>query len=84
MAKDILAIPVSTVASEFAFRTSGRAVDELRSRLGAKTVETLVCAQDWLRASTICIDIEQLLDDVEIYEEEIRRNDLDEAFGGTN
>lgn len=64
MAKDVLAIPVSTVASESAFSTSGRVVDEFRSSLGPKTVEALICAQDWLRASTICIDMEQYLEDV--------------------
>ena len=69
MAKDILAIPVSTVASESAFSTSGRVVDEFRSSLGPKTVEALICAQDWLRASTICIDMEQYLEDVQKYEE---------------
>ena len=69
MAKDILAIPVSTVASESAFSTSGRVVDEFRSSLGPKTVEALICAQDWLRSSTICIDMEQYLEDVQKYEE---------------
>lgn len=68
MAKDILAIPVSTVASESAFSTSGRVVDDFRSSLGFKTVETLICTLDWLRASNVCIDLEQLLDDVEKYE----------------
>ncbi|KAJ9553106.1 hypothetical protein OSB04_017151 [Centaurea solstitialis] len=79
MAKDILAISVYTVASESAFITSGRVVDDFRSSLGPKTVEALICAQDWLRASRICIDIEQYLEDVNKYEEEIGRNDLDET-----
>ncbi|KAI3496628.1 hypothetical protein L1887_38999 [Cichorium endivia] len=80
MAKDILAIPVSTVASESAFSTSGRVVDEFRSSLGAKTVETLICTQDWLRAPNVCIDLEQLLDDVQKYEEAIGRT-IDDTFG---
>nr|KAJ0207169.1 hypothetical protein LSAT_V11C500266440 [Lactuca sativa] len=71
MAKDILAILVSTVASESAFSTSGRVVDDFRSSLGFKIVETLICTHDWLRASNVCIDLEQLLDDVEKYEKEI-------------
>ncbi|KAL4557470.1 hypothetical protein LXL04_035648 [Taraxacum kok-saghyz] len=68
MVKDILAVPVSTVASESAFSTSGRVVDDFRSNLGVKTVEALICTQDWLRASNVCIDLEQLLEDVEKYE----------------
>nr|KAJ0210245.1 hypothetical protein LSAT_V11C400197010 [Lactuca sativa] len=69
MAKDILAILVSTVASESTFSTFGRVVDDFRSNLLPKTVEALICIQDWLRASNFCIDLEQLLDDVEKYEE---------------
>jgi len=56
------------VSSEFAFSTSGRVFDQFRNSLGPKTVESLICAQDWLRASTICIDVEQLMDDMEKYE----------------
>ena len=49
MAKDLLAIPISTVASESVFSTSGRVLDSYRSSLGDKTVECLICTQDWLR-----------------------------------
>ena len=48
IAKDILGIPVSTVASESAFSTSGRLVSPHRSRLHPKTLEALMCAQSWL------------------------------------
>ncbi|KAK2638141.1 hypothetical protein Ddye_025936 [Dipteronia dyeriana] len=48
IARDILAIPVSTVASELAFSTGGRFVGPHRSRLHPKTIEALMCAQDWL------------------------------------
>ncbi|CAI9279607.1 unnamed protein product [Lactuca saligna] len=81
MAKDILAIPVSTVASESTFSTSGRVVDDFRSNLLPKTVEALIFTQDWLRASNVCIDLEQLLEDVEKYEEEISRN-MEDTHGG--
>ena len=66
--KDILANPVSTVASEYAFSTSGRVVDDFRSNFGIKIVEALICTEDWLRASNVCIDLEKLLEDVEKYE----------------
>ena len=49
MALDILAIPVSTVASESAFSTSGRVITPHRSRLSHDTLEALMCAQNWLR-----------------------------------
>ena len=48
VAKDVLAIPVSTVASESAFSTSGRHITPNRNRLHPDTLEALVCAQDWL------------------------------------
>ncbi|XP_038981360.1 zinc finger BED domain-containing protein RICESLEEPER 2-like isoform X1 [Phoenix dactylifera] len=51
MVRDILAIPVSTVASESAFSTAGRVLDDFRSSLSPNTVEVLICAQDWLRDS---------------------------------
>ena len=48
MARDILAIPVSTVASESAFSTSGRVITPHRTRLTHDTLEALMCAQNWL------------------------------------
>ena len=49
IARDILAIPITTVASESAFSTSGRVLSEHRSRLTPKMLEALVCSQSWLR-----------------------------------
>ena len=48
IARDILAIPVSTIASESAFSTSGRLVSPHRNRLHPNTLEALMCAQSWL------------------------------------
>ncbi|XP_076928987.1 zinc finger BED domain-containing protein RICESLEEPER 2-like [Bidens hawaiensis] len=48
MAKDLLAIPISTVASESVFSRSGRVLDSYRSSLGNKTIECLICTKDWL------------------------------------
>ncbi|GJV85813.1 zinc finger BED domain-containing protein RICESLEEPER 2-like protein [Tanacetum coccineum] len=48
IARDILAIPVSTVASESAFSASGRLISPHRSRLHPNTIEALMCAQSWL------------------------------------
>ncbi|XP_031120376.1 zinc finger BED domain-containing protein RICESLEEPER 2-like [Ipomoea triloba] len=49
IARDVLAVPISTVASESAFSTSGRVLDPFRSSLTPKTVEALVCTQDCLK-----------------------------------
>jgi hypothetical protein len=48
MAQDILGVPVSTVASESAFSLAGMVVDKNRCSLLPKTVEVLMCTQDWL------------------------------------
>ncbi|KAI3448823.1 hypothetical protein Pfo_005488 [Paulownia fortunei] len=48
MARDILVIPVSTVASECAFSISGRMVSSHHSRLHPTTLKALMCARRWL------------------------------------
>nr|KAJ0193195.1 hypothetical protein LSAT_V11C800451280 [Lactuca sativa] len=58
MAKDILAIPVSMFASESTFSTSGHVLNDFHSTLLPKTVEALICTQDWLRASQITHSME--------------------------
>lgn len=53
LARDVLAIPISTVASESAFSTSGRILDDFRTSLTPFMLEALVCGQDWLRRELI-------------------------------
>lgn len=48
IALDILDIPISTVASESSFSTSGRIVGPHRSKLLPKTIEAIICTQNWL------------------------------------
>ncbi|KAL9232140.1 hypothetical protein vseg_007280 [Gypsophila vaccaria] len=45
--KDILAIPISSVASESIFSMGGRVVSAHRSRLHANNIEALMCLQNW-------------------------------------
>ncbi|OMP03864.1 hypothetical protein COLO4_10147 [Corchorus olitorius] len=49
--RDVLAVHVSSVASESAFSTGGRILDVYKSCLATKHVQALVCGQDWLRGS---------------------------------
>ncbi|KAL4571024.1 hypothetical protein LXL04_017774 [Taraxacum kok-saghyz] len=50
MARDILAIPITTVASEATFSAGSRVIDTYRASLGAETVEVLLCGGDWCRS----------------------------------
>jgi len=51
IAKDVYAIPMSTVASEYAFCTGGRFVSPYRNHLHPNTLEALICAGDYIWAS---------------------------------
>ncbi|KAF4348757.1 hypothetical protein F8388_021958 [Cannabis sativa] len=48
IARDVLAVQMSSVASESAFSTGGRILDPFRSSLSPKTVEALICSKNWL------------------------------------
>ncbi|CAN1339509.1 Putative AC transposase [Linum perenne] len=71
MAKDVLAVRVSTVASESAFSTGGRVLDAFRSSLTPKVVESLICTQNWVRSSTHPIDIDEKFEEIEELEKGI-------------
>ncbi|KAL6513938.1 hypothetical protein OROHE_019394 [Orobanche hederae] len=45
----VLAIPISTVASEATFSAGTRVIDTYRASLAPKTVEMLMCTGDWCR-----------------------------------
>jgi hypothetical protein len=50
MARDIMAVPVSTVSSESCFSLTGRILEERRRRLLPEHVEMLTCIKDWDQA----------------------------------
>ena len=47
MARDILTVPISTVASEASFSLGGCVIFETRSSLNRETAEALICLKDW-------------------------------------
>jgi hypothetical protein len=49
LACDVLAIPISTVASESVFSTGGRVLDDFRTSLTPFMLQAIICTQDWLR-----------------------------------
>ncbi|KAF7130803.1 hypothetical protein RHSIM_Rhsim10G0137500 [Rhododendron simsii] len=65
IARDALAIPASTVASEVAFSIGGRIVDQFRSSLSPKLVECLICMQDWLRATPLPFEVEENIEEMQ-------------------
>ena len=69
LARDVLDVPVSTVASESAFSTGGRIHDLFQSSLSPFMVQNLVCAQDWLQA-LVPISFRKSKDEVEALEDE--------------
>ncbi|KAA0046350.1 zinc finger BED domain-containing protein RICESLEEPER 2-like [Cucumis melo var. makuwa] len=61
MARDILAIPVSIVASE-------SVVDSSRCSLAPKTVEALICTQNWLNSDPIHLQFQHELEEASKFE----------------
>lgn len=81
MAKDILAIHVSSVASESAFSTGKRVLSQWRSSLSARTVEALLCTQSWLQKP---VDLDFLMeyvpDDSSSIEEDLFKKTVSEVL----
>ncbi|WZZ33571.1 hypothetical protein YC2023_016972 [Brassica napus] len=74
MAKDVLAIQVSSIASESAFSTSNRILDPSRSCLTHYMIELLMCTKQWLKCEIrinekIVVSNQQLIAEIELPDE---------------
>ena len=68
VARHVLAILISIVASESAFSTVGRVLDPFQSSLSPLMVEALICDQNWLHPSSAPICLRAAMDDVKEFE----------------
>ncbi|XP_048494372.1 zinc finger BED domain-containing protein DAYSLEEPER-like [Beta vulgaris subsp. vulgaris] len=77
MARHLLIIPVSTVASESAFSIGGKTISHNHSSLKPKTFQALVCVQDWCREEhDIALDLDH---DSNSCDEAINEDEDDES-----
>lgn len=87
IARDVLVIPVSTVASESTFRIGGRILDQYRSSLTSDMVEALILLQNWLRSSLFVdptTDLNKLVEDNKFMDqlaEELRKSTTANQLG---
>ncbi|CAL5323053.1 unnamed protein product [Camellia sinensis] len=51
IARDVLSVPATTVASEAAFSVGGRVIDETRASLLPDIVEALITCNDWIEST---------------------------------
>ncbi|XP_038678412.1 zinc finger BED domain-containing protein RICESLEEPER 2-like [Tripterygium wilfordii] len=68
IARDVFVVPVSSVPSESAFSAGKRVVNPFRASLTPKTVEALICTNDWLKARPFDFYNEPTEEEIELYE----------------
>ncbi|KAH9650563.1 BED-type domain-containing protein [Citrus sinensis] len=77
IARDVLVVPVSTVASESAFSTGRHVIEEYQSSLTPCMVEALICIENWLQAKLFANPVYNLQEDIK---EQIFHMELQEEF----
>ncbi|XP_057954073.1 zinc finger BED domain-containing protein RICESLEEPER 1-like [Malania oleifera] len=80
LARDVLAIPIATIAFESTFSTEGRFLDSFRTSLTPKIVEALICSQDWLRNSPLPVNYEESLEELDKLEKEFDPIGMDDLL----
>jgi hypothetical protein len=50
MARDYLAVPATSCASERLFSTAGNVISDKRSKLDSETVRALLCLKNWFNS----------------------------------
>ncbi|CAN0893024.1 Putative AC9 transposase [Linum grandiflorum] len=67
MARDVLVVPITTVASESTFSTRCRILNSFRTSLTSNIVEALICARNWIKYddSKMVVDEENLEEQIE-------------------
>ena len=66
-----MAIRMSTIALESAFSTGGHVLDPFRSSLTPKTMEALICAQNWFKNPYKPINLREAMNEVESLEQDV-------------
>ena len=69
MARVVLAIPVSTIASESSFSARGRILNPYQTSLTPRMVQVLVCMQDWLKGIYFSMFIDEDFKELEKFEQ---------------
>ncbi|XP_057981281.1 zinc finger BED domain-containing protein DAYSLEEPER-like [Malania oleifera] len=66
MTRDILSIPISTIASESTFSIRGKVINMSRSSLTSDNAETIILTRDWLYSRGVedFVDKEELAEDI--------------------
>lgn len=83
LAKDVLAVPFSTVYSKSTFSTGGRILNKQRSSLSHSMVEALVCTKSWLNSPSGEVDIKSIVEEAE-EDDELEQELLAQAFADSN
>ena len=75
MARDLLTVQASTVASESAFSVSGRVISQRRSMLSPESVECCICLKDYLDRAARIQHLTTLEDAIDVNEETTIHNE---------